>query len=444
MYQQGNLFDSVPPASDPEPEKKTAKTAAAEPKVYTVGELTRILKRVISKDPVLGDRIVLRGEVSNLKQSSRGHVYFSLKDDEASINGVIWASTVARLSFELEDGLEVFVTGSLDIYAPNGTYSIVTKKIEPVGMGALQLAYLQIKEKLEKEGLFDPAHKKPIPEFPRRIGIVTSRTGAVIHDMLRVIKRKNPMVNVLLAPVAVQGPGAALEIASAIEALNSPDLNLDLLIVGRGGGSFEDLFCFSEEPVVRAVFNSQVPIITGIGHEPDYALADAAADVSCSTPTAAAERAVPDYRQLVMEFYRQRENLLEQMAGTILLHEQAIDQRATRMIELFSHTLHEANHKLVSLRERLLGEGEKTIQRFEQHLAKAASELDAYNPLTTLARGYALASGPDGKMLRSIKQVKPQDKIRIMVSDGEIDAEVRDIQPKTYGSKEDDHGKNRK
>ena len=205
---------------------------------YSVAEITELLEASIDANPVLCDKFTVRGEISNVKQSARGHVYFTLKDEGASIGGILWASTAARLKFDLEDGLDVYVTGKLEIYRPSGSYSVIGSKIEPVGVGALQLAFQKLKEKLDAEGLFNEEYKKPIPEFPQRIGIVTSRTGAVIHDMIRTIRKKNPLVDILLLQAKVQGEGAAEEIAAAIKELNNPAYKLDVLIVGRGGGSF--------------------------------------------------------------------------------------------------------------------------------------------------------------------------------------------------------------
>ncbi len=394
------------------------------PVIYSVSQLTAVIEEVLSEDPVLGDAVIVQGELSNLKRSARGHVYFTLKDESASISGILWASLARKLNFELEDGLEVYLTGKLEIYAPSGTYSIVGQKIEPVGIGSLQLAFQQIKERLEAEGLFLPEFKQPIPEFPTRVGIITSRTGAVIHDMLRVIRRKNPLVDVLLLPATVQGEGAAEEIAAAIEELNRPEYGLDTLIVGRGGGSFEDLFCFSQEPVVRAIFNSRVPVITGIGHEPDYGLADAAADFSAATPTMAAEYAVPDVQQLIQHHMLRSTTLIELMCGYLFDWEQALDSRATRFVESLLSVFTAAESKLELSREKLVSQVGFYLQALEQKQAQMASELDAFSPLATLSRGYAIPVKADGSVLRSIKQAAPGERFQLRVSDGQVDCQV--------------------
>jgi exodeoxyribonuclease VII large subunit len=395
---------------------------------YTVAEITALLEETIDAHPVLGHSVIVQGEISNVKRSSRGHVYFTLKDATASINGILWASTAARLNFDLHDGLEVYLTGRLEIYRPSGSYSLVASKLEPVGIGALQLAFEQIKARLEAEGLFMDEFKKPIPDFPERIGIVTSSTGAVIHDMLRVIRRKNPLVHVLLHPVKVQGEGAAHEIAQAIRELNHAHYRLDILLVGRGGGSFEDLFCFSEEVVVRAIFASTVPIITGIGHEPDYALADAAADHSASTPTAAADWAVPDLESLLEDHATRARLLLESMAEIMLYHEQTLDHNATRLVELHTSGLESFRHTLAQHRERMVSSFDLYFQKQEQRLAQAAASVDAFNPLGTLARGYGVATNADQTVVRSIQQVKNGEKIDLRLSDGVLACQIMDIQ----------------
>lgn len=393
---------------------------------YTVSEITALLEDAIEDHPTLGGSVTIQGELSNVKRSSRGHVYFTLKDAGAAIGGILWASTAARLSFDLQDGLEVYLTGRMEIYKPSGSYSMVGSKMEPVGIGALQLAFEQIKARLEAEGLFMEEFKKPIPEFPARIGLITSSTGAVIHDMLRVIRRKNPLVDVLLHPVKVQGDGAAIEIAQAIRELNHAHYALDIVIVARGGGSFEDLFCFSEEAVVRAIFESEIPIITGIGHEPDYALADAAADYSASTPTAAADWAVPDVEALIEAHAERARDLLESMAETILYYEQTLDHSATRLIEFHESFLESCGHQWEQRKERLLSGFKLAFQKQEQQLAQAVASVDAFNPLGTLARGYGVATDTHQQVIRSIKQVKSGEKFALRLMDGTLDCQILD------------------
>ncbi|MGE0200286.1 MAG: exodeoxyribonuclease VII large subunit [Candidatus Melainabacteria bacterium] len=392
----------------------------AGPTVWSVSAITQYLGNVWSADPLLGQAVVVQGELTNVKRSSRGHIYFTLKDESAAINGILWASQALRLKFDLEDGLEVFLTGNLEIYARSGTYSIVAKKLEPVGVGALQLAFQKIKEKLEAEGLFKEAYKQPIPDFVTRIGIVTSKTGAVIHDMLRVIRRKNPWVNVLIYPVKVQGDGAAEEIAAAVTELNRPEYALDVIIVARGGGSFEDLFCFSEEAPVRAIFNATVPVVTGIGHEPDYALCDAVADYSASTPTAAAEAVVPDAGQLLGEWQWRLEALCNAMRGLLEDHERTLDLHATEFITRTQDLLSLNGQKTQQRAERLADQWRHYRQLQQKHLQQAAAQLDAYSPLAILGRGYAVAMDATGRPVQSITSVQTGDAVSIRLQDGQL------------------------
>lgn len=414
---------------------ESAKTVSdVKRQVYSVRDITRLIEGALSDDPVLGRSVVVEGELSNVKRSSRGHVYLTLKDGEAAIGGILWASIANRLDFEPMDGQAVYLTGKLEIYAPSGTYSLVGSRLEPVGIGALQLAFQQIKARLEAEGLFMDEFKQDLPDFPERIGIITSSTGAVIHDMLRVIRRKNPCMNVLLAPVKVQGEGAAQEIARAIAECNHPDYRLDALIVARGGGSFEDLFCFSEEPVVRAIFESRVPVVTGIGHEPDFSLADAVADYSASTPTAAADCLTPDIEYLREMHARCVRELLQGMAEHVLYYERTLDEQSTRLIERHVRTLDQAGNHLAQLREKWLSRTDLYFQQRAQSLAQTAATLDAFNPLVTLARGFAIATRMDGSeaslgvTIRSVKQARPGDTLRLRLIDGHLHCRILDVE----------------
>jgi exodeoxyribonuclease VII large subunit len=366
-----------------------------EPKRYSVGELTAYLKRTLKVDPVLGGKLLVQAEVSNLKRSGRGHIYFTLKDETASINAVMWGSTVAKSKFQLEEGMDLIATGELDIYAPSGSYSLVVSKIEPVGIGALQLAYQQLKARFEEEGLFDLERKKMLPEFPFHIGIITAGTGAVIHDMMRVIRAKNPVVDVVFASVKVQGDGAAEEIASAVQALQAEDLNLEAIIVARGGGSFEDLFCFSEEPVVRAIAESRIPVVAGIGHEPDYGLADAAADYSAATPTMAADTLIPDAVQMAQLLVDSGQWMNDELTRQLLLSEERLGQLAETLQHRFLPLYERAELELTQQRRDLIQLTDHALHREAEHLNKQELELNAYNPAHILRRGYTMVQNPE-------------------------------------------------
>jgi exodeoxyribonuclease VII large subunit len=397
---------------------------AAQKPVFTVSELTQHLKGTLAKDNVLGGKLTVQGELSNVKPSSRGHLYFTLKDAGAGLSGVMWASTCQRLAFKPTEGMEVFATGQIDVYAPSGSYSLVVSKLEPVGMGALQLAFQQLKEKLDAEGLFDADRKRPLPAFPWKIGLVTAQTGAVLHDMMRVIRRKNPLLDVLLAPCKVQGAGAAEAIATQIERLQNSALGLDLILVARGGGSFEDLFCFSEERVVRAIVASRLPVVTGIGHEPDFSLADAAADASASTPTAAAELVTPDVHELQASLLGAAETMSERAQRSVLFSQQALDTQRQELQYLFKACGQSATARLENLQQALTQQMQQRFTLAESSLQKHCAELNAYSPLSTMARGYCVAQTTQGALLRSVKQVPLKESFLLRFADGEAVCKV--------------------
>jgi exodeoxyribonuclease VII large subunit len=391
-----------------------------EAKTFGVSELTAYLKRTIKTDPILGGTLLVRGEVSNLKPSSRGHVYFTLKDDAASINAVMWASTASKSKFTLEEGMELIATGDLDLYAPNGSYSLVVKKIEPVGLGGLQLAYEQLKAQFDAEGLFDADRKRALPEFPFRIGIVTASTGAVIHDMMRVIRSKNPFVDVILYPAKVQGDGASEEIATGIRALEDESLELDAIIVARGGGSFEDLFCFSEEPVVRAIADCRLPVVTAIGHEPDYGLADAVADFSAATPTMAADTLVPDGFKMQEVLVESGKWLAEQVERQLLLSEENVSQLGDRLLDRITPKLASAEQGLFNLKQGLIHAVEVRLNQAEHELDAKEGELKAYSPSQILRRGFSvLTHAKDGRVVRTLADLEGSPDLRLQLADAE-------------------------
>lgn len=392
-----------------------------EPKTYGVSELTAYLKRTVKLDPVLGGTLLVQGEISNLKPSSRGHVYFTLRDESASINAVLWASTASKSKFKLEEGMDVIATGDLDFYAPNGSYSLVVKKVDPLGLGALQLAFEQLKATLEAEGLFDASRKKPLPEFPFRIGIVTASTGAVIHDMMRVIRAKNAVVDVVLYPAKVQGDGAAEEIATGIRALEDESLGLDAIIVARGGGSFEDLFCFSEEAVVRAIADCRLPVVTGIGHEPDYGLADAVADYSAATPTMAADTLIPDAFKVQELLEGSQLWLAEQVERQLLMSEETLAKLTERLQDGIQPLLNHAQHTLNMQKTALSHAMTLYLSQSQARVQAMEDELQAYNPLHILKRGFAVVSDAEtGAVIHHAQEVEQSTAVRIRFADSSV------------------------
>ena len=421
-------------ASDAKLREIVAQQGAAdssEQQNITVSQLTQLIRGTFSADAVLGQAVKVCGQLSNVKQASSGHIYATLRDEGASINLTMWASSAKKLKFELENGLEIIATGKLEVYAPNGSYSLVATKAEPVGVGELQLAFEQLHAKLEAEGWFDSERKKPLPGYITRLGIVTSPTGAVIEDMLRVIRHKNPKLHVVLAPTAVQGDKAAAQIAAAIVQLQAPELGIEAIIVARGGGSAEDLFCFSQAEVVRAIGQSRLPVITGIGHQPDYGLADLAADYSAQTPTAAADTIVPDWFALAQEWQLRKEALIRLFYGVVIRHEERLGQSKQTMVTamrgLLRHQRLVLGHKAHTM-QQLVAQG---VQRAQAQVQKQVATLHALSPLASLARGYAVVQTQGGKVLISSNSIKKGDAIEITLAQGGLSATVTSVSDQT-------------
>jgi len=392
----------------------------------TISELTRQLKDLIA---LHFSKISVVGEISNYTRASSGHVYLTLKDDQAQLRAVIWKSTASRLKFELHDGLEIIATGPIDIYPARGSYQLIAQSIQPQGMGTLELAFRQLQEKLAAAGLFDPAHKKPLPAYPRKIALVTSPTSAAVRDLLQVLMRRWPAADILVLPVAVQGSGAAAEIAAAIDA--APSLaDFDVLITGRGGGSLEDLWAFNEEIVARAIYNCPIPVVSAVGHEIDVTIADLVADRRALTPSEAAERTVPDQQEL--------RSLLQRMQTTISmrLSQQAVQARG-KLDLLANHTVLARPYELIHHRTELLDELSDKLNRLADHrleqarhqLVNWSQQLDALSPLKVLQRGYSITIQPaTGQTIRSATQVTTGDFIKTRLHNGELLSEVRRVE----------------
>ena len=393
--------------------------------IYTVSEITHQIRDILERHLGL---VWVTGEISNFRRPASGHCYFTLKDELAQINVVMWRSAAAALKFKIEDGLSLVVQGELTVYEPRGQYQLITRRAEPLGVGALQLAFLQLKERLAKEGLFDPERKKPLPRIPGRIGIVTSPTSAAVRDVLNVILNRFPRARVLVCPVRVQGDAAAGEIAEAIATLNKM-LDIDVMIVGRGGGSLEDLWPFNEEVVARAMAASRIPIISAVGHETDFTIADFVADVRALTPTDAGNLVVPDVRELAAG--------IESLAGRL---GQALLGRATGARERVdalarSYAFRRPLDKIRSREQRLddlcqqLVRGAGHVLQFQRNRVEAvAARLESLSPLAVLARGYSITfKEPEGKILRDVKLIKAGELIRTRLSKGEFAARVEKV-----------------
>ncbi|MDD6224581.1 MAG: exodeoxyribonuclease VII large subunit [bacterium] len=415
-------------------------------KYITVAQLTRYIKFKIDNDQHL-NHIFLKGEISNFKAHTRGHYYFTLKDETSRINAVMFASSASKLKFMPEDGMRVLITGRISVYEATGGYQIYVEDLVEDGIGNLYIQYEKLKRKLELEGLFDPSHKRKIPRFPSKIGIVTAPTGAAIRDILSTLKRRWPIAEAILFPSLVQGASAASEIVRQIE--KAQEFDIDLLIVGRGGGSIEDMWCFNDEEVARVIYNCKVPTISAVGHEIDFTIADFVADLRAPTPTGAAEMAVPNVSDFNNYFNQMKLRLMQNMSykmdtyykkldkiqnsyilkNPIAIYEvkeQKFDALFEKMnfimttkIQNYQNTYEFLFHNLNSLIQNQL---EKLTTRYLNTLNK----LEILNPLLTIKRGYSIVK-KNNQVLTSVKRIKKDDTITINVTDGEIDAVVLNI-----------------
>jgi exodeoxyribonuclease VII large subunit len=393
------------------------------PPSITVSDITRYLRQLLESDDVLRDVWVL-GEISNLSRPSSGHIYFTLKDSGAALRCVIWRTTAQRLRVDMQNGLAVEAHGYVSLYEQSGQYQLYVDALRPAGAGLLYQEFLRLKARLEAEGLFDEERKRPIPQLPRRIGIVTSPTGAALQDMLNTLRQRYRLAEVILSPAAVQGEEAPAQIAAAIRRLNrlaAPDV----ILVARGGGSLEDLWAFNDERVVRAIVASQAPVISGVGHETDFTLTDFAADLRAPTPTGAAVLAAPNSADLRLGLHERLSRLDELIADVIEGARRGYgDLRLSLERSSPTHQVQTGRQRLDELVERLQRGPLNTGQLRRARLEGAASRLKALDPLAVLSRGFAIVRGPDNRLVTSTGQLRPGDGITVRVSDGEIDAQV--------------------
>jgi exodeoxyribonuclease VII large subunit len=403
-------------------------------KVLRIGELTRSLKGVIEEAFA---QVWVEGEVSNLARPSSGHVYLTLKDEEAPLRAVVYRGVALRLRYDLADGLGVVARGRLILYLPRGEYQLQIEEIQPKGVGPLELAFRQLREKLFTRGYFDPGRKKPLPRIPRRVVLVTSATGSAVRDMLEVLCRRWPAVEVWVCPVRVQGEGAAVEIATAIDRLNhlsrTDGCAIDVLLVGRGGGSLEDLWPFNEEVVADAIYRSSIPIVTGIGHEDDLTIADLVADLRALTPTEAAERVVP-HRAEVLEWLAGLETRFRSLLGRRLeLARARLDDLAgRRCFRLPLDRLRDEERGLDEWSDRLRRVINQHLQQARQKLEAAAARLEGLSPLNVLARGYSLTRREaDQTLLTDARQVQPGDRLVTRLRQGQVVSRVEQVAPQT-------------
>jgi exodeoxyribonuclease VII large subunit len=367
-------------------------------------------------------RVWVEGELSGVKRAQSGHVYFALKDGKARLDVVLWRSSAVRLKFDPEDGLVVRARGRLTVYAPQGRYQMEADSLEPVGAGPLQVAFEQLRKRLEAEGLFDPARKRPLPSFPRRVALVTSPSGAAVRDLIHVATRRWPPLELVVVPVRVQGAGAAEEIAAGIRLADAR--GFDVLVVGRGGGSLEDLWAFNEEPVARAIFAARTPVVSAVGHEVDVTISDLVADVRAATPSAAAELITPDRAEVMGGLRGTGRRLARAARGLLDEGRRRVDAAASaRPFRRPLERVHEAGILVDEAAARLARAGRERLRRCGESLERAAARLDALSPLKVLARGFSVTLR-DGRVLTRAADARPGDELRTILADGEVRSRV--------------------
>ncbi|MCD7882290.1 MAG: exodeoxyribonuclease VII large subunit [Lachnospiraceae bacterium] len=395
-------------------------------KVYSVGQINGYIKNMFSQDFVL-NRVSILGEVSNCKYHSSGHIYFSLKDETGAISCVMFASARDGLLFRLSNGMQVIVDGRINVYERDGKYELYAARIRQDGAGALYEKFLALKQELEDMGMFSPDYKQPIPPYVKTLGVVTARTGAAVHDIINIARKRSPGVQIILFPAAVQGEGAAESIARGIRALD--ELGVDVIIAGRGGGSIEDLWAFNEEIVARAIFECRTPVISAVGHETDTTIADFVADLRAPTPTAAASYAVPDVAAAAERLELCRARLDKQIKEVVARRRTALKQYRVRLGYLSpQHISQQQRRRLMDLEESLQRAISWQMEQKKHALGLYALRLQNVSPLEKLAQGYACVTDAAGERVYSISRVACHDALNIYVSDGLIEAEVTGTQ----------------
>ena len=393
--------------------------------VLSITQLTEYIRGRLDDDPFLG-QVAVRGEISNYKVYPSGHHYFTLKDEGAALKCVMFKGSAMRLRFRPDNGMKVIAMGKVTVYPRDGAYQLYCAAMAMDGVGDLYAAFEQLKKKLAAQGLFDPAHKKPLPKCPGTIGIVTSSAGAAVHDMLRILRKRYPLTKVRLLPVRVQGAEAPGEIAAAIRYANRYKL-ADLLIVGRGGGSIEDLWAFNDELVAHAIYESEIPVISAVGHEPDVTISDYVADLRAATPSNAAELAVPDQDALRQNLDAMSSAMASALSRQLKAARQHLDV-LSQSPALRSPTgyIEQREKSLELLKNRLIAAQNQSITRKNQRYIAAVSKLDAMSPLKVLTRGYSMAQTEAGEVLRSVRQVELGERVSVLLSDGKLSATVMD------------------
>ena len=393
----------------------------------TVTQLNNRIKGLIDMDPALAD-VCVRGELSNYKIYPSGHHYFTLKDSESSIRCVMFKSSASKLRFRPESGMGVTAFGRVSVYPRDGAYQLYCSGLMPEGTGDLQVAFEQLKKKLDEEGLFDRTHKKPLPRYPERIAIITSSAGAAVHDIIRILGHRWPLTKVLLLPVRVQGTEAPPEIVGAIRYANEFKV-ADVIITGRGGGSIEDLWAFNDERVARAIYASEIPVISAVGHEPDVTISDYVADVRASTPSNAAELAVPDLNEFTEGLHSYEIRSRQAMAKKLAALRTKLDSiSGKRVMQDPAASIDNRRIELDRSRDRLLSAQEHILSEKKHEFVRLTAALDAMSPLKVLSRGYSITTGSGGKNIKSVNEIHAGDKLTVRLADGTAGCTVDNVE----------------
>ncbi len=387
--------------------------------IFSVTQITKTLSRIIEQQPLL-QNVWVKGQVSNLSRPASGHIYFTLKDENSNIRSVAFRSSASRLQFLPRDGDEVLVQGRINIYAASSEYQIIVNTIEPLGIGALQRAFEELKQELSDEGLFDDRHKKPLPTFPKKIGVITSKTGAAIQDIQQQLQKRYPLAELLLYPTLVQGEYAAAQIARAINVMNSRT-DIDVLIVGRGGGSLEDLWAFNEEIVARAIFDSKIPIVSAVGHETDFTISDMVADHRSPTPSAAVEHVVPDRLDLLAQLEGVKNRLEELMMRRLATQHGELDALESGLSpSKRKDTIYQLSQAIDGLEAAYQKAINDRLKAESNRLQSLAARLNGLSPLATLKRGYSICRTSSGDVVTSNDQIKIGERLEVKLSQGHL------------------------
>lgn len=406
-----------------------------EPKIFTVGQINRYIRNLLENDFILSSLLV-KGEISNFKAHSSGHLYFTLKDASGALSCVMFRQDAAGLPFEPENGMQVVVYGNISLYEKTGQYQLYAEFLEPLGIGALQVAFEQLKEKLAAEGLFDGDFKREIPKNPSCIAVITSPTGAAVRDILQIVKRRDPNVKVAIFPTLVQGEQAAADIVRSLKLVNEWG-KADVIILGRGGGSMEDLWCFNDENVARAVFASEIPVISAVGHETDFTITDFVADMRAPTPSAAAELATMPLSERREAFHRLELRLERDVSALLTSCRRRLDLLKSRpVMERPLERIYRTMMDMEETQQRLDKEMTNRLMQRAERWQYLTNRLEAASPLAVMSRGYVMAVASSGKLLTSVKQVEVGDRVTLHLQDGKIETNIQKKEVFTHGEEE--------